>query len=72
MRKITLVCSSHREKGLCNAQELLRILRAIDPEVILRSSSVGFRHLQHYELGRPGGNQISGTQVTSTGSRRSI
>jgi len=34
MRKITLVCSSHREKGLCNAQELLRILRAIDPAVI--------------------------------------
>lgn len=34
MRKITLVCSSHRENGLCNAQELLRILRAIDPEVI--------------------------------------
>lgn len=34
MRKITLVCSSHREKGLCNAQELLRLLRAIEPEVI--------------------------------------
>jgi hypothetical protein len=34
MRKITLVCSSHREKGLCNAQELLRLLRAIDPEVV--------------------------------------
>jgi hypothetical protein len=34
MRKITLVCSSHREKGLCNAQELLGLLRAIDPDVI--------------------------------------
>jgi hypothetical protein len=34
MRKITLVCSSHRENGLCSAQELLRLLRAIDPEVI--------------------------------------
>lgn len=34
MRNITLVCSSHRENGLCNAGELLRILRAIGPEVI--------------------------------------
>ena len=34
MRKITLVCSSHRENGLCNAGELLRLLRAIDPDVI--------------------------------------
>jgi hypothetical protein len=34
MRKITLVCSSHRENGLCTARELLRLLRAIDPEVI--------------------------------------
>jgi hypothetical protein len=34
MRKITLVCSSHRENGLCNAQELLRLLRAINPDVI--------------------------------------
>jgi hypothetical protein len=34
MRKITLVCSSHRENGTCNAQELLRLFRAIDPEVI--------------------------------------
>jgi hypothetical protein len=33
-RNITLVCSSHRESGLCNAGELLRILRAIEPEVI--------------------------------------
>jgi hypothetical protein len=34
MRKITLICSLHRENGLCTADELLRILRVIDPEVI--------------------------------------
>jgi hypothetical protein len=34
MHKITLVCSLHRENGLCNAEELLRLLRSIDPDVI--------------------------------------
>ena len=34
MHKITLVCSGHRESGLCNAEELLKILRAIEPEAI--------------------------------------
>lgn len=34
MHKITLVCSVHRENGLCNAGELLEILRAIAPEVV--------------------------------------
>jgi hypothetical protein len=34
MHKITLVCSLHRENGLCNAGELLRLLRSIDPDVI--------------------------------------
>ncbi len=34
MHKITLVCSAHRENGLCNAGELLKILRAIEPEAI--------------------------------------
>ena len=34
MHKITLVCSVHRENGLCNAGELLKILRAIEPETI--------------------------------------
>jgi hypothetical protein len=34
MHKITLVCSSHRENGFCNAGELLKILRAIEPETI--------------------------------------
>src|SRR5438309_5809280 len=33
MHKITLVCSMHRENGLCNAGELLEILRAIEPDV---------------------------------------
>ncbi len=34
MHKITLVCSGHRESGLCNAEELLKILRAIEPEAV--------------------------------------
>src|SRR5271168_1722815 len=34
MHKITLVCSSHRENGFCNAGELLKILRAFEPEII--------------------------------------
>jgi len=34
MHKITLVFSVHRENGLCNAAELLTILRAIEPEVV--------------------------------------
>lgn len=33
MHKITLVCSTHRENGLCNARELLRILEAIGPNI---------------------------------------
>ncbi len=34
MHKIALVCSTHRERGLCNTDELLKILRAIEPEAI--------------------------------------
>ena len=34
MHQITLVCSVHRERGLCNAAELLEILRAIGPDVV--------------------------------------
>jgi len=34
MRNITLLCSVHHENGLCNVGELLKILRAIEPEVV--------------------------------------
>src|SRR5438045_2633898 len=34
MHKITLVWSVHRENGHCNAEELLKILRAIEPETV--------------------------------------
>lgn len=34
MHKITLVGSAHRENGLCNAGELLNIIRAIEPEAV--------------------------------------
>src|SRR5258708_23301673 len=34
MHQITLVCSVHRESELCNAAELLEILRAIEPGVV--------------------------------------
>jgi hypothetical protein len=33
MRKITLICSAHRQNGLCNSEELLKILRELEPEV---------------------------------------
>ena len=38
MHKITLVASAHRESGLCNAEELLKILRAIEPDTIFEES----------------------------------
>ena len=50
MHKITLVCSAHRENGLCNADELLKILRAIEPEAVfeeIRPSEFDF----YYEHG---------------------
>jgi len=34
MHKITLICSTHRDNGLCNSGELLKIFRAIEPEVV--------------------------------------
>src|SRR4051812_21403329 len=34
MYKITIICSGHRENGLCNADQLLEIFRAIEPEVV--------------------------------------
>jgi hypothetical protein len=34
MHKITLVCSGHRESGRCNSEELLNLLRAIQPDVV--------------------------------------
>lgn len=34
MQRITLVCSTHRENGLCSSSELLRILRHIEPEIV--------------------------------------
>src|SRR6266496_546934 len=38
MHKITPVCSIHRENGLCNAEELAKILLAIEPEVVFEES----------------------------------
>ena len=34
MRNLTIVFTGHRENGLCNAEELLKILKSIEPEVI--------------------------------------
>ena len=34
MGRITLVCTVHSERGLCNENELFRILETIGPEVI--------------------------------------
>src|SRR6266446_1104898 len=50
MHKITLVCSVHRENGRCNAEELVKILRAIEPDTVfeeMRPSEFYF----HYEHG---------------------
>jgi hypothetical protein len=50
MKQITLVCSVHRERGLCNAEELLKILRVLQPEVAFvewRPSEFDF----YYRLG---------------------
>jgi hypothetical protein len=50
MHKIALVCSAHRENGLCNAGELLKILRAIEPDAVfeeIRLSEFDF----YYEHG---------------------
>src|SRR5882672_1331315 len=58
MHKITLVCSVHREKGLCNAEELLKILRAIEPEAIFvewRPSEWDF----YYKLGNVDAHAIA-------------
>jgi hypothetical protein len=54
MRKIILISSTHREHGLCNARELLKIIRAIGPEVIfeeIRPSDFDFlyKHLRTLE-----------------------
>jgi hypothetical protein len=36
MHKITLVCSAHREDGLCNVEELLKILLSLEPGVVFQ------------------------------------
>jgi hypothetical protein len=56
MQKITLVCSAHRENGLCNAEELLTILRAIAPEVIFeeRRPSESQRSLEAVAIAKYG------------------
>lgn len=58
MRKITLVCSSHRDTGLCNAKEMLKILLALEPEVIF----VEWRPLEadrYYQLGNVDAHAIA-------------
>lgn len=34
MRSVTLICSAHRARGRCTADDLLSILRALEPDVI--------------------------------------
>lgn len=41
MINITLVCTAHRENGHCNAEELLKILRGIEPGVIFEEMRAG-------------------------------
>jgi hypothetical protein len=47
MQKITLVSTTHRENGLCNPVELLKILRTIEPEVVFEETPPpGLRSLE--------------------------
>lgn len=39
VRRITLVCTAHREFGKCNEHELLKILQAVGPEIIFEEIS---------------------------------
>ncbi len=41
MRRITLVCTAHREIGKCNEHELVKILLAVGPEVIFEEIRPG-------------------------------
>jgi len=58
MRKVMLICSLHRENGLCNVGELLKILRAVDPDVVfgeVSQSDINFydpRSLEHQAVTR--------------------
>jgi hypothetical protein len=50
MHNITLVFSAHVENGRCNAAELLKILRAIEPEVVFEEIRPSEFHF-YYEHG---------------------
>ena len=41
MSKITLIATGHKEKGLCNAHELFKIIEQISPEVIFEEIPSG-------------------------------
>ena len=34
MNNITLICTVHEEKGICNINELYKIIERINPEII--------------------------------------
>ncbi len=50
MHKITLIGTAHNESRLCNAEELLKILRVFDPEVVFEEFRPG-RFNSLYERG---------------------
>ena len=43
MPEITLVCSAHRENGLCNAAQLLKLLQRLTPDVLFEETSLAGR-----------------------------
>ncbi|HKY22039.1 MAG TPA: hypothetical protein VJM31_12550 [Vicinamibacterales bacterium] len=55
VRRITVVCTMHREMGLCNDRELLRILEMIGPDVIFQgiraSDSPSLKTLEMHAVG---------------------
>jgi len=73
MPRITLICSGHRENGLCNAAELLRILLAIEPAAIFderRPSEFNFFYERGFVEARAIGNRYE--RWGDCGNRRQV
>lgn len=67
MNSIALVCSAHRQNGRCNDDELLAILRAIEPDTVFEevrpSDFDGYRRQQRSVEARAMASFVSGRNV---------
>ena len=50
MHNITLIATGHKERGICNSNELYRIIERIAPEIILKKFLL--KKLPQYITGR--------------------